>query len=68
VSIEIGITKQELTRLKRELKKPQEFICLDHDAYLRALLVGQHLATHGIDVKAKIVFKAQTYHIEIVRV
>jgi len=55
MSIPVPITKEEVKKITRELKKPQDVICLDVDSHLKTLLVGQSMLLLGKTVKAKIV-------------
>lgn len=55
MSIPIGITKTEARKLRQELSKTQDFLCLDPQTHIKALLVGQQMLMAGKAVNAKII-------------
>jgi hypothetical protein len=60
MSIPVAITKSELKTLKKELRKEQDFICLDDATYIKANLVGLQLCHAGELPKAKIIRAAKS--------
>lgn len=55
MSISVPITPSELKTLQRQLRKEQNFVCIDSAVHVKVLLVARDMLMRGKDVKAKII-------------